>query len=179
MKPNNKHISKYLSLVLRHQPDTIGITLDENGWTSVIILLEKLQLKFKYINLDILEEVVATNDKKRFAFNEDKSLIRANQGHSVNIDLGYTQKEPPAFLYHGTVPKFMLAIKEKGLLKMSRHHVHLSADTETAFKVGTRRGVPTILSVNAKAMHEDGIAFYQSDNGVWLTEHVAAKYIEL
>jgi putative RNA 2'-phosphotransferase len=179
MKPNNKHISKYLSLVLRHQPDTIGITLDENGWTSVIILLEKLRLKFKYINLDILEEVVATNDKKRFAFNEDKSLIRANQGHSVNIDLGYTQKEPPAFLYHGTVPKFMLAIKEKGLLKMSRHHVHLSADTETAFKVGTRRGVPTILSVNAKAMHEDGIAFYQSDNGVWLTEHVAAKYIEL
>jgi putative RNA 2'-phosphotransferase len=159
MKPNNKHISKYLSLVLRHQPDTIGITLDENGWTSVIILLEKLQLKFKYINLDILEEVVATNDKKRFAFNEDKSLIRANQGHSVNIDLGYTQKEPPAFLYHGTVPKFMLAIKEKGLLKMSRHHVHLSADTETAFKVGTRRGVPTILSVNAKAMHEDGKHF--------------------
>ena len=178
MKINNKHISKYLSLVLRHQPESIGIQLDDNGWTSVTVLLQKLQRKFKYINLDILEEVVATNDKKRFAFNEDKSLIRANQGHSVNIDLGYTQKEPPAFLYHGTVPKFMLAIKEKGLLKMSRHHVHLSADNETAFKVGTRRGVPTILTIRAGEMHENGFVFYQSDNGVWLTEKVPPQFIE-
>ena len=178
MKPIYKRISKYLSLVLRHQPESIGISLDENGWTNVDSLLNKLQRKFRGIDLNLLKEVVATNDKKRFAFNEDETLIRANQGHSVKIDFGYIEKEPPAFLYHGTVPKFMREIKLKGLLKMSRHHVHLSFERETAFKVGSRRGVPTILTVKSGEMHQNGFAFYQSENGVWLTEHVPPKFIE-
>ena len=178
MKPNNKHISKYLSLVLRHQPNSIGITLDENGWTSVIILLEKLQQKFKYMTLDILKDVVETNDKQRFAFNDDNTKIRANQGHSVNIDLGYSQQEPPELLYHGTVSKFISNIKEQGLLKMNRHHVHLSEDLDTATKVGSRRGQPILLSINSGHMHKDGYVFYQSNNGVWLTNHVPIEYIE-
>lgn len=178
MKPNNRHISKYLSLVLRHQPDSIGITLDENGWASVTILLEKLQQKFKYMTLEILEDVVKTNDKQRFAFNNDNTKIRANQGHSVNIDLGYSQQEPPELLYHGTVSKFISNIKEQGLLKMNRHHVHLSEDLDTATKVGSRRGQPILLSINSGHMHKDGHVFYQSNNGVWLTNHVPAEYIE-
>ncbi|WP_299622001.1 RNA 2'-phosphotransferase [uncultured Tenacibaculum sp.] len=174
-----KNISKFLSLLLRHQPDLIGLKLDENGWADVAELIEKSKRKGKYFSIEKLEEVVATNDKKRFSFNEDQTKIRANQGHSLKtIDLKLEAIQPPEYLYHGTVSKFMQSIKEKGLQKMSRQHVHLSQDLETATKVGSRRGVPTILTVRSGAMHVAGFEFYQSKNGVWLTDYVPAKFIE-
>jgi len=173
-----KHISKFLSYVLRHHPDKLGITLDENGWTSVAILLEKIQGSEYSLSMEELEEVVATNNKKRFAFNEDKTKIRANQGHSIQIDLALQTKEPPAYLYHGTVEKFMPSIQEKGLLKGNRHHVHLSADKETAINVGSRRGKPIVLTIKSGEMLAQGYAFYQSENGVWLTDAVPSEFIE-
>ncbi|WP_108808488.1 RNA 2'-phosphotransferase [Aquimarina spinulae] len=178
MKTNNKHISKFLSLILRHNPDKVGIQLDENGWTDVQELLQKVKRHRPGLNMDVLEEVVASCDKQRFAFNEDHTRIRANQGHSIKVDLEYQPKQPPEFLYHGTVAKFMEAIREKGLLKMNRHHVHLSEERETAIKVGSRRGKPIILTVRSGEMYTRGIEFYQSDNEVWLTDIVAPEYIE-
>ena len=172
-----KHISKFLSLILRHNPEKIGLQLDENGWAEVAELLRKSNRYQPTLTLETLQEVVATNDKKRFAFNEDQTKIRANQGHSIKVDLEYVAKQPPEFLYHGTVSKCMGAIREKGLLKMNRHHVHLSSDRDTAIKVGSRRGKPIILSVNSGEMHQQGILFYQSDNGVWLTDAVAPEFI--
>ncbi len=175
---NTKHISKFLSLVLRHNPDKIGITLDEQGWTDVDILLQKINAQGKKVTMDRLKEVVATNDKKRFAFNEDETRIRASQGHSIKIDLNYEPITPPEFLYHGTVPKFIRDIQKQGLRKMSRHHVHLSEDRITAMRVGARRGVPTILVVRSGVMHQNGHEFYQSENNVWLTETVPSEYID-
>ena len=173
---DNKRISKFLSLVLRHQPETLGVTLDENGWTDVGTLLEKLDQKGYAIDLDQLRYVVETNNKKRFAFNDDETQIRANQGHSVEVDLGYVEKVPPLFLYHGTATRFLEAIKANGLKKMNRHHVHLSADKQTAINVGSRHGKPVVLVVRAGDMAAAGYAFYQSDNGVWLTDNVPAAY---
>ncbi|MGH1387103.1 RNA 2'-phosphotransferase [Kordia sp.] len=178
MSKKNKSISKFLSYVLRHNPDKLGITLDENGWTSVAVLLEKINVEPYSLSMEELEDVVATNNKKRFAFNEDKTMIRASQGHSVNIDLGIQSKEPPNYLYHGTVEKFITSIQEKGLIKGTRQHVHLSADKETAINVGSRRGKPIILTVRSGEMHAQNHAFYQSENGVWLTEKVPAEFIE-
>jgi len=171
-------ISKFLSLVLRHRPETIGVVLDENGWTPVATLLEKMQAAGTAIDLPLLKEVVATNSKKRFAFNEDESMIRANQGHSIEVDLAYEPKEPPAILYHGTSQQSVDGIMKEGLLKRSRHHVHLSADTETAQAVGQRHGKPVVLLVTALQMHKEGYQFYQSANGVWLTEHVPTQYLK-
>ncbi|WP_438422519.1 RNA 2'-phosphotransferase [Aquimarina macrocephali] len=178
MKTNNKHISKFLSLILRHNPDKVGIQLDEKGWTDVQELLQKVKRHRPELSMDVLEEVVASCDKQRFAFNEDHTRIRASQGHSIQVDLEYQPKQPPEFLYHGTVAKFMDAIREKGLLKMNRHHVHLSKERETAIKVGSRRGKPIILTVRSGEMYAKGIEFYQSDNEVWLTDVVAPEYIE-
>lgn len=166
-----------MSLVLRHQPDVLNIQLDEQGWTSVPILLEKLKSRFPQITIEKLEEVVRTNDKQRFAFNDDHSLIRANQGHSVNIDLGLETATPPAVLYHGTATRFLDSIFEKGLIKGSRQHVHLSDNLETASKVGVRHGKLAILKVDCTKMLEAGFSFYRSKNGVWLTEHVPAGFI--
>lgn len=173
-----KSISKFLSLILRHQPEVIGITLDENGWTDVDELIAKMNAKGHRISFEQLEEVVDTNDKKRFAFSPDGVKIRASQGHSVEVDLALAPKQPPEYLYHGTVAKFLDNIRKEGLQRMSRQHLHLSHDKETATKVGSRRGIPVILNINSGAMHRDGILFYLSDNGVWLTDHVPAKYIE-
>ena len=178
MKLNHKQISKFLSLILRHDPGKIGLDLDDQGWADVQTLLTKSQKQFSSLDLNLLQEIVSSNDKQRFAFNEDHTKIRASQGHSVTIDLNYSPKQPPQFLYHGTVPKFIEAIKEKGLLKMSRHHVHLSEELDTASAVGARRGKPIILTVRAGEMYSDGIPFFQSDNQVWLTDHVPAKYLE-
>ncbi len=176
---NIKRISKFLSLLLRHQPETIGLKLDKNGWAMVDELIEKSKKRNMHLSKEILKDVVATNDKKRFSFNEDETMIRANQGHSLKtIDLELKAIQPPDFLYHGTVPKFMQAIQTKGLLKMSRQHVHLSQDLQTAMKVGSRRGVPIILTVRSGEMHAKGLAFYQSKNGVWLTDHVPVEFIE-
>ena len=171
-------ISKLLSLVLRHQPEIIGITLDENGWTDVPTLLAKMQSKGYKLNLDQLRFVVETNAKKRFALSDDENQIRANQGHSVKVDLGYTQKQPPQLLYHGTATRFLDKILAEGLVKMNRHHVHLSSDEQTALTVGSRHGKPVILIVKAAEMASSGHIFYQSDNGVWLTDHVPAAFIE-
>jgi putative RNA 2'-phosphotransferase len=173
-----KNISKFLSLVLRHSPETIGLHLDENGWADVPELIAKAAAHKQEFDKDMLEAVVAGNDKQRFTFNEDHSRIRANQGHSINVELNLAAQEPPEFLYHGTVAKFLDNIRREGLLKMSRQHVHLSKDKATAEKVGSRRGIPVILTVRSGQMFRGGMAFYLSENGVWLTDAVPAKYIE-
>lgn len=172
-----KH-SKMLSFVLRHKPDDIGITLGEGGWISTNELIDALVKHGHHITMDILIQVVENNDKKRFSFNDDKTMIRAAQGHSVGVQLDYKQKTPPAILYHGTVDKYLTSIKQTGLDKGKRHAVHLSKDKDTATTVGSRRGEPVILIVNAKQMHDDGYKFFQSDNGVWLTDFVLPRYIE-
>ncbi|ASK31207.1 RNA 2'-phosphotransferase [Chryseobacterium sp. T16E-39] len=173
----NKRISKFLSLILRHQPETIHLELDENGWADVEELITKSANKRMYFTSEELNEIVETNNKKRFAFNEDKTKIRANQGHSIDIDLALTPQQPPQFLYHGTAEANIGSITEKGIEKRSRQHVHLSADKDTATKVGMRHGKPVILTIRTGKMFEEGIQFYLSNNGVWLTDFVDAKYI--
>jgi putative RNA 2'-phosphotransferase len=171
-------ISKFLSLVLRHKPQEIGITLDAEGWVPVEDLMAAAARHGRPITREQLDEVVATNDKKRFAFSPDGQLIRANQGHSVEVDLGLVAVEPPELLYHGTVARFLESIREKGLVRGNRHHVHLSADRETATRVGQRRGRPVVLVVGAGRMQRDGYEFFRSDNGVWLTESVPSIYLQ-
>jgi putative RNA 2'-phosphotransferase len=172
-------ISKFLSLVLRHQPEKVGITLDAAGWVGVRDLLDAMARHGFAVGEVELKRVVETSDKKRFAFSEDRVRIRASQGHSVEVELGYEPTTPPDVLYHGTAPQFLESIRARGLLKGQRHHVHLSRDVETAAKVGDRRGKAVILTVDAVAMARDGFAFFVSANGVWLTDHVPAKYIEM
>lgn len=173
-----KNISKFLSLVLRHSPETINLKLDENGWADVEELMEKCSKNGNELNTDLLDYVVVNNDKKRFAFNEDKTKIRASQGHSISVELNLNEVEPSEFLYHGTVEKFLENIQKEGLQKMSRQHVHLSKDRDTAIKVGGRRGVPQILTVKSGEMFKDGFKFYLSENNVWLTDEVPPKYIQ-
>lgn len=170
-------ISKFLSLVLRHEPEKIGLTLDPAGWVSVDQLLAACHANGRTISLKELQDVVAGSDKQRFSFSNDGSLIRANQGHSVEIELGYEAAIPPAKLFHGTAERFLASIQEQGLLKGKRHHVHLSADVKTAIKVGQRHGKPVVLHVDSGKMHQDGFIFYLSTNGVWLTEHVPVPYL--
>ncbi|MEY8758200.1 RNA 2'-phosphotransferase [Chryseobacterium tongliaoense] len=176
-EPEKKKISKFLSLILRHQPETIHLKLDENGWAEVNELIEKSAKNKIHFTPEQLDEVVESNNKKRFAFNEDKTRIRASQGHSVDIDLALIPQQPPEFLYHGTAETNISSILESGIEKRSRQHVHLSKDKETATAVGMRHGKPVILTVRTGKMTEDGILFYLSENGVWLTDFVDAKYI--
>jgi len=172
---NKNNTSRLLSKVLRHKPEAIGLELDKNGWADVSFLLDKIE----GLTMEILEEIVETNNKKRFAFSEDKSKIRANQGHSVeNIDLQLEAVIPPFDLYHGTATKTVPLIMEDGISKMKRHAVHLSEDVETADNVGSRKGEHSILTIEAKRMHNDGYVFYRSENGVYLTEFVPLKYIK-
>jgi putative RNA 2'-phosphotransferase len=174
---NTKDISKFLSLVLRHEPGKIGITLDEQGWTDCRELIEAAGHRGKKFSYETLLEVVRTNDKQRFALSEDGKRIRANQGHSVTIDLALVPQDPPEFLYHGTVPKFIESIRVGGLRKGERHHVHLSQDLTTATKVGERRGKPVILSIRSAEMAAPGHPFFRSENGVWLTDAVPPGFI--
>jgi len=174
-----KHISKFLSLILRHKPETIGITLDENGWTSVSDLIEKMNQNGNHIDLPTLKKIVETNDKKRFAFNADKTKIRANQGHSIEVDLNYKAQIPPSILYHGTADSKLESIQKTGLQKMERHHVHLSVDKLVAINVGSRYGTPVVLEIDAETMHNDGHEFFVAENGVWLTDNIPTKYIKL
>lgn len=171
--------SKFISLVLRHQPEVIGLMPDEQGWVDVNELLQKMRLKGMAIDFETLEQVVASNDKKRFAFNGDKSRIRASQGHSIQVDLGYRESKPPEVLYHGTATKNKEAIVKEGLKKGKRHHVHLSKDIETAMKVGQRHGKPVVFEVMAKEMYDEGCVFFVSENGVWLTESVPARFLKV
>jgi putative RNA 2'-phosphotransferase len=173
-----KNVSKFLSLVLRHAPGEIGIELDAQGWVECEILMSAANQHGVELNRELLDEVVRTNDKQRFAFSEDGLWIRANQGHSVQVELDLKIQEPPAVLFHGTVGKYLDAIRRDGLIKRLRHHVHLSRDIDTAMNVGSRRGKAVILKVDAARMQKDGHVFYLSENQVWLTDHVPAEYIE-
>lgn len=172
-----KDTSKFISLILRHKPETIGISLDEHGWADVEELIEGVA-KTHRMNREILEEIVQTDEKQRYSFNEDKTRIRANQGHSIPVDVELEQVCPPDCLYHGTAQKYQEAIEAEGLKSKSRLYVHLSVDIETAQKVGKRHGAPVIYRVWAGRMAEDGILFYRSANGVWLVKEVPVKYIE-
>ena len=176
-KSRRRNVSKFLSYVLRHNPDTIGIELDEAGWVDVNELLAGCERNGRHLTREELAEVVATNDKQRFAFSQDGRSIRASQGHSIPVDLGYAPTPPPAVLYHGTVEGNLPAITREGITKGDRHAVHLSPDRETAAKVGSRHGRPVVLEIDAAAMHADGHRFYLSANGVWLTEHVPPAYV--
>lgn len=169
--------SKFVSLILRHKPETIGISLDSHGWADVDELIKGMNKHGTKITMDILEEIVRTDSKQRYSFNDDKTKIRANQGHSIKVDVELEEKEPPAILYHGTATRFLGSITKQGLLPMSRLYVHLSKNMETANKVGTRHGSPVILEVDAEKMYKDGYKFYLSDNGVWLTKEVPSKYL--
>ncbi|MEL6864168.1 MAG: RNA 2'-phosphotransferase [Bacteroidota bacterium] len=175
----NKQLSKFISMILRHRPGAIGIELDPQGWANVEELIEKLNQRAWNIHFDTLVKLVEQNDKQRFAFNADRTKIRANQGHSIPIDLGYISKEPPAILYHGTGKKYVASILKTGLNKQKRHHVHLSADRETAHKVGQRHGKPVIFEVQTGEMYRAGFEFFCSDNGVWLTDRVPLDYLIL
>lgn len=169
--------NRFLAFILRHKPESVGITLDEHGWANV----EKLVCgmgKTHPITLELLEEIVRTDDKQRYSFNEDKTLIRANQGHSIPVDVELEETAPPAILYHGTGEKYVSSIDERGLLPKSRLYVHLSADYGTAVNVGGRHGTPVVYLIDTTAMIADGHVFYLSKNGVWLTKIVPAKYLK-
>ncbi|MEM6690697.1 MAG: RNA 2'-phosphotransferase [Planctomycetota bacterium] len=171
--------SKFLSLILRHQPEIIGLKLDKEGWLDVSELLNAANAKGKRITLDLLHEVVANNDKRRFALSDDGLRIRANQGHSIaSVDLKLVEQTPPERLFHGTVGAFIDGIRADGLRKRSRNHVHLSADEATAKKVASRRGKPVILQVKSVAMYHAGHSFYLSSNGVWLVDSVPRAFLE-
>lgn len=169
--------SKFLSLVLRHKPEEIGLALDKEGWANVDELIAKSNQNNLNISFDDLEEIVRLNDKKRFVFSDDFSRIRANQGHSIAVDLKLKPVTPPTILYHGTAEKNIASILEKGIFKQDRKYVHLSADVETAIKVGMRYGKPVILVVKALEMHQKGYTFYLSENNVWLIDFVDNNFI--
>ncbi len=171
------HVSKFLSFVLRHKPEEIGLTLDANGWAEVDELIRLSHQHGQRFTRHLLEQVVAENDKKRFAFSEDGLRIRASQGHSVEVDLALAPAHPPEFLYHGTAARFVDSIRREGLHSAGRQHVHLSPDRGTATKVGQRHGKPVVLVVRASEMAGNGFAFFLSANGVWLTDRVPAEFI--
>jgi putative RNA 2'-phosphotransferase len=177
MEHNLKNISKFMSLVLRHKPEEIGLVIDDNGWVNVEELIAKMNKKGLSVSFDLIDKIVQTNDKKRFAFSNDKTLIRASQGHSIDIDLDLTPVEPPETLYHGTAERFVESILKTGLHKQSRQHIHLSATVETAISVGGRHGKPVVLRIQSGKMHQEGFKFYLSENKVWLTDSVPAQYI--
>jgi len=177
MGAQDVRLSKLLSLVLRHRPETIGITLDAAGWVDVDTLLEAMAAHGQPVTIEQLRSLVASSDKQRFALSDDGRRIRANQGHSVQVELGYEPAVPPERLYHGTTGRFVESIRTQGLVKGSRHHVHLSETPETAVIVGQRRGKPVVLTIQAGDMHRKGFTFYRTPNGVWLTDNVPAPYL--
>lgn len=170
-------ISKYMSLILRHKPEVIGICIDEHGWANVEKLIHGIAKNNPGFNMEALEEIVKTDNKQRYSFNDDKTLIRANQGHSIQVDVELEEKEPPNVLYHGTGEKYVASIDQDGLIPKSRLYVHLSKDVKTARAVGRRHGKEIIYSVNSAQMYKDGYKFYLSKNGIWLTKKVPMKYL--
>ena len=172
------HTSKFISLILRHKPETIGIFLDEHGWADVQEMIDGINASGSdHLDMEMLEEIVQTDEKQRYSFNEDHTLIRANQGHSIPVDVELEEKNPPALLYHGTGEKYVSAIDEQGLIPKSRLYVHLSADVTTAKKVGSRHGKPVIYTIDCAKMTAEGYKFYLSANKVWLTKKVPVKYL--
>lgn len=174
---NLTNTSKFLSLILRHKPETIGIELDEHGWADVDELIAGIAKTHEF-NKDILGEIVRTDNKQRYSFNEDKTMIRANQGHSIPVDVELKEVAPPEKLWHGTGEKYASSIDVQGLISKSRLYVHLSKDSDTAVKVGQRHGRPVLYMVKSGDMYRDGYKFYFSKNGVWLTKAVPVKYLE-
>lgn len=175
---NSDKLSVFISLVLRHNPAAAHITLDEHGWADVDDLLTGIRNTGRKINMNILEDIVATDKKRRYSFNQDKTLIRANQGHSIPVDVELKEQEPPEFLYHGTAERFLNRIEKEGLQSMSRLYVHLSTEPETALQVGKRHGKPVVLKIYSGSMYRDGNKFYLSENGVWLTKKIERKYFD-
>ena len=170
--------SKFLSLILRHEPERAGLKLGEAGWVSVDELLQAVNSHGVTLTLDQLKHIVATSDKKRFAFSDGGQRIRASQGHSVDVDLQYPPQMPPEILYHGTAARFLDSIRQHGLQKMERHDVHLSAETKLTLQVGGRHGKPALLTIRAGDMHRAGFVFRCSANGVWLVDHVPPQFIQ-
>lgn len=168
--------SKYISLILRHKPEVIGISLDEHGWANVKDLIDGVNKTHK-LDMAALEKIVNTDEKQRYSFNEDKTMIRANQGHSVNVDVELEEVEPPEFLWHGTGEKYVKSIRETGLVPKSRLYVHLSDSYGTAILVGARHGKPMVFCIKSGQMYADGYKFYRSKNGVWLTKFVPVEYL--
>ena len=174
-----KNVGRFLSLILRHQPEKINLKLDENGWAIVAELQEKLAIKFGEVSLEMLQEIVATNNKKRFSFNEDETKIRANQGHSIKVDVELKEQVPPTILYHGTASRFVEAILKEGLKSQSRLHVHLTDNLETAVNVGNRHGKVVVFDIDTSKMLADGHTFYLSENLVWLCDHVPSQFLSV
>ncbi len=172
-----KKKSKWLSKHLRHSPQKVGLILEDGGWVTVDDLLKAANRNHMPMTLRELDEVVAGNDKQRFSFDDKGHKIRANQGHSVEVDLQLQAVTPPSTLFHGTATKNKEAILVEGLNKGKRHHVHLSREVQTAIQVGSRHGKPLVLTIDALGMHANGFDFYRSDNGVWLVEEVPARFI--
>ena len=175
---NLTNLSRYLSLILRHKPEAIDITLDEYGWANVHDLIDGIAKNNPGFDMDVLEEIVRTDNKQRYFFNPGKTLIRANQGHSIPVDVELPEMEPPELLFHGTGEKYVSSILQQGLIPKSRLYVHLSKDIDTAIKVGKRHGKEVIFQVATGQMYRDGYKFYLSVNGVWLTKEVPIKYLQ-
>lgn len=173
----NKNTDRYISYILRHKPEDAGVTLDEHGWANVEELIAAVN-KTHPLDMELLEEFVAGSDKKRFSFNDDKTRIRANHGHTVDVDLGLDEVRPPDTLYHGTAEQFETAIDTQGLISKNRVYVHLSVDEQTALKVGARHGQPVLYRVFSGKMYGDGYAFHRSESGIWLTKRVPHGYLE-
>jgi putative RNA 2'-phosphotransferase len=171
-------ISKLLSLVLRHSPESIGLTLDANGWADIDALIAGTRKKGMHLSRTLIQTVVRDSDKQRFAISQDGLRIRANQGHSISVDLALPESIPPDILFHGTTNRSLLGIRQEGIKPGKRIHVHFSLDEATAMKVGSRHGPPLVLRVRAGRMHRDGFHFFLSENGVWLTGWVPVKYID-
>ncbi len=177
MRDQKTKLSRFISLVLRHKPEAAGIRLDEHGWASVEALIQGVNGTGRSLDYALLEEIVQTDEKGRYSFNEDRKMIRANQGHSIPVDVELREAEAPVTLYHGTATRFLDGILREGLKPMGRLYVHLSKDYDAAVKVGSRHGKPAVLRVDATRMQEDGFQFYLSQNGVWLTKRVPRRYL--
>ena len=180
-RPQNrrKNTSKFIALILRHRPESVGITLDEHGWADVDELIEGINRSGgHFLDRDLLEEIVRKDEKQRYSFNEDHTLIRANQGHSIPVDVELEEKTPPDILWHGTGEKYTSSIDVRGLIPKGRLYVHLSLDIDTATKVGSRHGKPVIYQVDCRKMAEDGYKFFLSANNIWLTKEVPAGYLK-
>ena len=174
-----KNTSKFISLILRHRPEIIGITLDEHGWAEVDALIDGINRSEAHaLDMEGLEEIVRTDEKQRYSFNGDHTLIRANQGHSVPVDVELEERTPPDILWHGTGEKYTSSIDRQGLIPKSRLYVHLSSDPETAVTVGSRHGKPVLYKIDCKAMVEDGYRFFLSANHIWLTREVPVRYLQ-
>ena len=180
MSKHHTEISKFLSFVLRHKPEAIGLTLDAEGWAEIDLLIACANQSGQALTRPLLQEVVETSDKKRFTVSEDALRIRAAQGHSTqSVSIAHVEKRPPEFLYHGTATRFLDSIREQGLLPGSRHYVHLSEDEQTATAVGQRYGKPVVLKVKALLMAKQGFKFYKAENGVWLINKVPPLFLQI